>query len=84
MAGIVRLDVDILDFSILNCQSVSFASVHSEYGCRVEFDIKSFSEGASRIAQEADAAAFVWIEGLSPRVHAVESKIKELAVDWTK
>jgi len=69
MTNVVRLNEDALNLAILNGQGISLAALVAEDGSSVKFNIEGFCEFSSRISEEADAGAFVGVEGLAPRIH---------------
>jgi hypothetical protein len=68
---VVRLNVHALDLAIQGRNRVALASVGAQERRSRELDVQGAGEGAVMVAQEADAALLVGIEGLAPRVHAV-------------
>ena len=61
-ADVVRLDEDILDLSTLDCDGVPLASLVAQHGPRVKLGVHGSGKIACWVAEEADAAAAVFVE----------------------
>jgi hypothetical protein len=53
-ASVVRLDVRLLDGTILNEQSISLGAIAAEDGSGVKVEVKALCEGQAGVRKEAD------------------------------
>lgn len=58
-SGVVRLDVNRLDFAVLNDQSVTLATIVAEDRSAIEGEVEALGELTRGIAQKADLCLWV-------------------------
>lgn len=68
---IVGLNVNALDLTTFDNESVALATIVAEEGGRGELDVQSTAEGTAGVGEEADAAGLVSVERLAPGAHAM-------------
>lgn len=59
-AGVVRLNMRLLDFAVLNDQRVALATVVSENRSAVKLEVQRLRKGTSRVSEEADLIQLVF------------------------
>lgn len=69
-ASVVRLDVSLLDLTVLDDKGITLAARLTENGSAIKVKIKSLGEFSVRVGEETNTTLLLRIEGLSPGLHA--------------